>query len=1140
MKKKILLLISLVLLAVQGWATPVDSLDTQSSGSDLTKNWNGVELTNGVVLPNGFNPNNLDFNNIEARSLGFVPMMGVIDILKDLYEVYTWCNENLDEFISFAFETKQFETIVGEYTDIYLIAFDARIHYPVTVVMTDETGAFEFCNETITPEEVLESSELNPTYSFQKRMRIRFRPTIAKEYTAYFKIKGSEKVEKDIALHCTAVGAPNDQSIYINPRRSFDFFTQTGSQSKPETFTVKANKELNLEIKEVNGTSGMLFASRMFSIDKKTISRDEALQGAEVTVTYKPYSVPFDTNNDGTHHAKIVITGEGLTPQEIFLFGYQQNGRIDVDLPYLSLDFPDKNVDGIPFIQDIHASGINLSGPMKVELYQDNPGMFLIQKIDSIRDYTNHKTLVTISVAYQPTEPGNHSAIITLSGNGTLDKPKIYLKGWTAEPTVTVTPSPLTFSTTTIGDYKTDELTIKGVNLTDNLNLTLTGATDVFSINNTVITPAQAASGQRIKVTYRPIAAGTQTAKVTISGGGMNETKTVNLTGNAVVREIKATPAALTISKITVGKSEPRSFTVTATNPNAPLILKLNDNTGMFSIKDNKTSITAEEAANGATITVIYKPTAVGSHIASISITGGGALEEKIVSLVGSAVPAAPTVTPSSLTFNDVVVGGDLKTDEFTVKGSDFTSNLNLTLTGATDVFSINNTVITPAQAASGQRIKVTYRPIAAGTQTAKVTISGGGMNETKTVNLTGTAIVRKITTDKSALIFSSQTVGKAVSKTFKITGTNLTGAVTVKLNDKTGMYSIDRTTAAVGATVTVTYKPTKASTSDVASITLYGGGAPEEKIVSLSGSAVVRKITTSDLNVTFYSTPVNQPVTKNFTVTGTNLTGSMTVKLTDASGMYSITPTTLPASGGTVKVTYKPTAKGSHTAKITISGRDALESVTVNLKGTAVVPSITVSPSSLSFTQGDASKSFKVTGSNLTGNLSLSLSGSSIFLLTKTSITASQAASGVSVSVGCIPKNATSASATITISGGGASSKTVTLSYRKSSGVVSINSVGPDSGDEAGNVDFTNGGSLDVMNGFTTDVNELAMNSKIYADGLNIIIESPIEQSAVISDISGRARSVNLQAGRNEIPVNASGIYIVRIREKTTKLMLK
>ena len=65
-------------------------------------------------------------------------------------------------------------------------------------------------------------------------------------------------------------------------------------------------------------------------------------------------------------------------------------------------------------------------------------------------------------------------------------------------------------------------------------------------------------------------------------------------------------------------------------------------------------------------------------------------------------------------------------------------------------------------------------------------------------------------------------------------------------------------------------------------------------------------------------------------------------------------------------------------------------------------------------------------------------------------------------------------------------------------------------------------------------------MNSKIYAEGLNIIIETPIEQKALLSDIAGHVRDVDLQAGRNEIPVNASGVYIVRIREKTAKLMLK
>ena len=72
------------------------------------------------------------------------------------------------------------------------------------------------------------------------------------------------------------------------------------------------------------------------------------------------------------------------------------------------------------------------------------------------------------------------------------------------------------------------------------------------------------------------------------------------------------------------------------------------------------------------------------------------------------------------------------------------------------------------------------------------------------------------------------------------------------------------------------------------------------------------------------------------------------------------------------------------------------------------------------------------------------------------------------------------------------------------------------------------------------TGVDEIVSEAKIYAEGQNIVIESPVEQSAVISDVAGRAWTVNLQVGRNEIPVNASGIFIVRVREKTAKLMLR
>ena len=136
---------------------------------------------------------------------------------------------------------------------------------------------------------------------------------------------------------------------------------------------------------------------------------------------------------------------------------------------------------------------------------------------------------------------------------------------------------------------------------------------------------------------------------------------------------------------------------------------------------------------------------------------------------------------------------------------------------------------------------------------------------------------------------------------------------------------------------------------------------------------------------------------------------------------------------------------------------------------------------------------------------------------------------------------NVQRATGILTIKGGGASAKTVSLSYDATNPVPYAPVVLPD--EEEGE-DERNGGELqitqEVLGNSIADVNELVMDVKIYAEGGDIVIETPVEQSAVISDIAGRARRVNLEAGRNVIPGNGNGVHIVRVGEKTAKLMLK
>jgi hypothetical protein len=210
------------------------------------------------------------------------------------------------------------------------------------------------------------------------------------------------------------------------------------------------------------------------------------------------------------------------------------------------------------------------------------------------------------------------------------------------------------------------------------------------------------------------------------------------------------------------------------------------------------------------------------------------------------------------------------------------------------------------------------------------------------TVSLNGNATaIPALTANPTSLSFNT-VVGTPVTKTFNVSGTNLTGNVTVSCNG--AGFTADKTTitkneAQAGATVTVTYNPAAAG-NHTGTITLSSSGA-QAVTVALTGNATepVRTITATPATLNF-TTLVSQTVTQTFNVSGENLTGNLTLALDDANGVYSISPTTITAAQAMagnvpVTVTYAPTAFGIQSATVTISGGGA-PAATVTLNGQA------------------------------------------------------------------------------------------------------------------------------------------------------------------------------------------------------------
>ena len=74
-----------------------------------------------------------------------------------------------------------------------------------------------------------------------------------------------------------------------------------------------------------------------------------------------------------------------------------------------------------------------------------------------------------------------------------------------------------------------------------------------------------------------------------------------------------------------------------------------------------------------------------------------------------------------------------------------------------------------------------------------------------------------------------------------------------------------------------------------------------------------------------------------------------------------------------------------------------------------------------------------------------------------------------------------------------------------------------------------------------TTGVNDIETYSevRIYAEGGNVIIESPKAGTATLVAMNGIATPLRVEAGRNVFAFNDYGIYVVRMGDTVAKLRI-
>lgn len=485
-------------------------------------------------------------------------------------------------------------------------------------------------------------------------------------------------------------------------------------------------------------------------------------------------------------------------------------------------------------------------------------------------------------------------------------------------------------------------------------------------------------------------------------------------------------------------------------------------------------------------------------------------------------------VNHTELSFNAAT--GSVQQQTFIVSGTDLTGDLKLELNDESGCYSIDKTTIALDAATAGDTITVTYSPVDEGESYASITISGS-CADAKTVSLSGMAetLEPSISVSRSVVAFNNTDIlfGAGSSKTINIQGTNLVNNLELSISGGNNTaFTVAKTTitpeeAAGGVNVSLRFKPSSAGVNKSTLQIKDGDG----KVINVQLIGIgVQLDENNDGHI--YANPssltletqVGTPVTQTFKVyyipNGNNGGGGVIM----AGNPNGSGNTGNDDGNSPITTTLRPSAGSRYTAQT---------GITADLMRIIIKPGDLIPITPIVFVGG------------------IDLVGDNCFSITPNHVSFKQLKNGIDITVTYNPSEAGSHEAYLGISMPIVSLYHATPILVHLTGTATDGEVlmTPQIDDEEPEAIFElepyeeANESLDYS---ATGINDMMVDVKIYADGQDIIIETPVDQSAIISDITGRARRVNLRAGYNAIPVNASGVHIVRIGNQTAKLLLR
>jgi len=359
------------------------------------------------------------------------------------------------------------------------------------------------------------------------------------------------------------------------------------------------------------------------------------------------------------------------------------------------------------------------SAPLPITVTSNGSAALTISRISVTGDFAETdnctgQTLVvgstcTVNVTFTPTTAGTRSGTLTISDNTITSPQVVTLTGTGTAPTVSVTPTSLSFGNCLINTACT--ATVTGTDVVTLTNTSASSQLQIVGINASgdfVWSPTQsngcanslaAGANCTLNVTFTPTATGVLTGALTVTDNAANSPQVVSLTGNGT-----APAVSLSVPSLSFNQSGSTN-TVTLTNIGDGELNVASITVSANFVETNTCGGTVNPGA-ACTLTVTFQPTTSGSFTGTLTIADNapGSPQQVTLSGTGSSTSSGDFLLASSPTAATINAG---QTATFALKvtpiGS-FSSTVTLACSGAPAQASclVTPGTVTPSAATAG------------------------------------------------------------------------------------------------------------------------------------------------------------------------------------------------------------------------------------------------------------------------------------------------------------------------------------------------------------------------------------------------------------------------------------------------------